>query len=183
MAKLKSSRVHGDLLVDGVIYQDNGASRRIMLQGYTGSSSTWWYYPLARFPLAYDSSSNYASLLVVGRMGGWTESNISLTHALLGNRTSENGNVINMGRDEVGLDMCRLQMYRQSDDTALVYLAVKGYYAYDITVSAWRCELTYSGSYVSSPSGELKWDSYTTDNRLGVYNSGGKIGNKTIVTQ
>lgn len=141
--------------------------KRINLRGYTGGAAVWWYYKLAAFPI--DNSGNDSSLIIIGRIGGWVKSNISLANIVCSNRDGDYGNLINLGYGTAGLETCRVQIYRQTDGSSIAYLAVKSYFAFDINVNTWNCTATYDGTYVTTPVGTLNWDSYTTTNRLGIY--------------
>lgn len=178
--KLTTPRTIAGVSFDGTQNIDITADnlKRIKLRDYTGSGVTWRYYKLGTLPI--NNASNDSSFIVTGRIGGWIQSNMTMVNAILSNRGGAYGNLINLGYGTEGLDICRLQIYNQSDSSAIIYLAVKNYFTFDINVNTWNATVTYDGTYVTTPVGTLGWDSYTTQNSLRVYNGSAYAGTNRL---
>lgn len=65
---------------------------RIAKQGYTNGASR--YYKLCTLPV--NNSSNYASVIISGRIGGWESGNMSYINALVWNRGTPSISVIDI---------------------------------------------------------------------------------------
>ena len=143
---------------------------RIKKQGYTGGNNTVQYFKLASFPV-YNSTGNYASFIITGRMGGWESGNTSFVNMILYNRNGEGGGYINVANSSF-FNLCDIVMYREADETSTAYLKVKGYYTFDINVNTYQATNVYTGTDVP-PTGTLKWTASANADRLAV--SGGKV--------
>ena len=66
---------------------------RIKKQDYAGNNNAVKYFKLATFPV-YNSTENYASFIITGRMGGWDSGNTSFVNMILCNRNGEGGGLI-----------------------------------------------------------------------------------------
>lgn len=139
---------------------------RIKVQGYAPATR---YYKLATFP-EYNSSSNYASLIITGRMGGWEQGNMSFVNMLLYNRNGEGGGYISVDNSNF-YDICDIVMYRDTDGTSTAYLKVNNYYTFDISINTFQATNAYKDE-MESPSGTLKWTASVNADRLAV--SGGE---------
>lgn len=172
--------------VDTAVSQVNtiveNASKRINYSPYTGS--TTWYYPIAKLPI--DNSGNYASITISGRIGGWIKGNMSFINALVSNRDGDNGVFSCVGNDaQTALSVADIVLYRQSDNSTIVYLKVTGYASFDLNVNLSGCDTSaylYNGSYVTTPTGTLGWSASTGSNRLMVYGGNAYVGGKQLAT-
>lgn len=141
---------------------------RIKKQGYAGDNNAVKYFKLASFPV-YNSSDNYASFIIMGRMGGWQADNMSFVNMILYNRNGEGGGYINVANSAF-FNLCDVVMYREEDGTSTAYLKVKSYYTFDINVNTYQATNVYTGTDVP-PTGTLKWTASANADRLAV--SGG----------
>lgn len=166
---IKDSRVDG--LVTGVSSVNGKTDAvtielddlpRIKVQGYAPATR---YYKLATFP-EYNSSSNYASLIITGRMGGWEQGNMSFVNMLLYNRNGEGGGYISVDNSNF-YDICDIVMYRNADGTSTAYLKVNNYYTFDISINTFQATNAYKDQ-MESPSGTLQWTASVNADRLAV---------------
>lgn len=149
---------------------DIKTKNRISLKGYTGSNSTIWYYKLLRLPA--DNSGNYASAIINGRIGGWVSDNMSSLYCLVWNR-----NGIGLALLDIGgtgpmssiFGICDLVVYKNSDNTADVYIKCKQYFTFDFDVELFQsgASFLYDGTYITTePSGTLGGAASTSTSRL-----------------
>lgn len=138
------------------------------------------YRPLATLPI--DSAGNLASLIINGRLGGWVGDNDSAQWSIfMANRSDSSGYsgdhissaVIASGGYTAGPNQTDIVVYKQTDKSALVYLKLQNYYAYDFSIAAaYQATMSYDGSgSTTTPPGTLIW-SLSTANYLGVNTDG-----------
>lgn len=103
---------------------------------YTGGPSTVQYFEIGRLPI--DNSGNSASIMLGGRLGGWTQAQFCSWSITLMNRTvgytgdTITASVIAQGIPSVALQTADIEVYSQADKSAIVYLKATGYYAMDL---------------------------------------------------
>lgn len=153
---------------------------RIKKQGYAGDNNVVQYFKLATFP-EYNSSGNYASFIVTGRMGGWEAGNMSFVNMILYNRGAEGGGYINVD-NSVFYNLCDVVMYRETSGASTAYLKVKGYYTFDINVNSFQATSAYTGAAVT-PTGTLKWTASTQADRLAVSDGVAYVNGFTLPKQ
>lgn len=151
---------------------------RIKKQGYAGANNAVQYFKLATFPV-YNSSGNYASLIITGRMGGWEAGNMSFVNMIVYNRGAEGGGYVSV--DNGGFSsLCDIVMYRETDGSSMAYLKVSGYYTFDININTFQSVYAYTGSNVT-PTGTLKWTASSQADRLVVSDGSAYVNGQTIV--
>ena len=149
---------------------------RVAKKGYTGSEEQYWYYPIAEFPPT--NNSNYASLIVSGRLGGWVADNMSYYQALIWNRggtgiasidisgtaTTENGY----------FRMTDIVVYKDTETSKeTVYLKCRSYFTFDLDLELFQstANIVYDETYLTTePSGTLMAQASTTTKRLALVN-------------
>lgn len=148
---------------------------RIANKGYTGSGTPLWYYPLVKLPK--DNSSNYASLIISGRIGGWVDNNMSYIQALIWNRGSTGIALMDIAGTATAMSaiwgICDIVAYTNSDDTDTVYLRAKSYFTYDLDIELYQSAATilYDGTYqTTTPSGTLNAQASTSTKRVELVN-------------
>jgi hypothetical protein len=153
--------------------------KRIFKQGYTGGA--YWYFPICTLPV--NDAGNYASCILFGRIGGCVKYNMSYINALLSNRDGAYGAFIQVGAIADGaLGVTDIVIYTQTDNTAIVYLKAKDYYAFDLNINTYQDSVSYTwdGNYTTSPSGTLAWAASSGENKLQVSGSKGYVGGKEL---
>ena len=160
------------------------AYNRYAQKGYSGGSSTYWYYKIATLP-AYNSSGNYASLIITGRIGGWEASNMSSINALVFNRGEEGIVAIDLAKtsSRAAYNLCDIVCYREEHGETSVYLKCAGYFTFDISIEAYQHDiiLPTSVSKLTSVTGTEQVKLSTTKSRLEVYNGNAYIGGTRLV--
>ena len=160
------------------------AYNRYAQKGYSGGSSTYWYYKIATLP-AYNSSSNYASLIITGRIGGWEAANMSSINALVFNRGAEGIVAIDLAKtsSRAAYNLCDIVCYREEHGETSVYLKCAGYFTFDISIEAYQHDiiLPTSVSKLTSVTGTEQVKLSTTKSRLEVYNGNAYIGGTRLV--
>lgn len=98
---------------------------RISKKGSNGT--TIWYYPLLKLPA--NNTSNYASAIISGRIGGWGVSTMSYINALVWNRDTPGISFIDItgkaGAMSQIWNVADLVLYVNSDATASLYIKCK----------------------------------------------------------
>ena len=134
-------------------------SSRITFRGGVGSTDR--YYPL--FKLAIDDSTNYGNVILKGRIGGWEQINSAVYDITLLNRSSaRDGKTITamvsmQGDHAQSYQRADIVIYRQDDNSAIVYLKANGYALWDFEFTLYQHTRLYDESYVTTPTGELVW--------------------------
>ena len=140
-------------------YVDSKTGKQFHVAAYGNAGSTYVYRKLATLPI--DNSANGAAIIVNGRAGGYVASNIGEINVILTNRTSSYSGtditaICNVGGLEV-FTFLDLVVYSQTDKSAILYLALRGYFNYDLTVSLSGASAeAYSETYVT-PIGTEIW--------------------------
>ena len=126
---------------------------------------------MAKLPA--DNTSNYASLIISGRIGGWLSNNISYFQALVWNRDSTGiaciaiaGTAVNESGFFARADIV---CYENSDATETVYIKCNGYYTYDIDLEVFQsaAQILYDGTYsASTPTGTLTASASASTKRI-----------------
>lgn len=153
---------------------------RIKKQGYAGDNNAIQYFKLASFP-TYNSSGNYASFIITGRMGGWQSDNMSFVNMILYNRGAEGGGYINVDNSAF-YSLCDVAIYRETNGASTAYLKVNGYYTFDINVNTFQATNVYTGTAVT-PTGTLKWTASSQADRLAVSDGKAYINGFTMPKQ
>ena len=157
---------------------------RYAQKGYTGGISTYWYYKIATLP-AYNSSGNYASLIITGRIGGWESANMSSINALVFNRGEEGIVAIDLAKtsSRTAYNICDIVCYREEHGETSVYLKCASYFTFDINIESYQHDiiLPTSVSKLTSVTGTEQVKLSTTASRLEVYNGNAYVGGKRLV--
>lgn len=150
---------------------------RIKKQGYAGNNNAVQYFKLATFP-EYNSSGNYASLIITGRMGGWEAGNMSFVNMIVYNRGAEGGGYVSVDNGNFS-SLCDIVMYRETNNYSTVYIKVSGYYTFDININTFQSTYAYTGSNVT-PTGTLKWTASSQADRLVVSDGVAYVNGHTL---
>lgn len=170
--KIAKTGTYGDL-IGTPIPGDSGEIKtkyRIALKGYTGSGNPIWYYKLIKLPA--DNSGNYASAIINGRIGGWTAGGMSSIYCLIWNRDGVGLALLDIGGTGTMssiFDIADLVVYKNSDNTADIYIRCKGYFTFDLDVEVYQstASITYDGTYTTTtPSGTESGKASTSTSRL-----------------
>ena len=157
---------------------------RYAQKGYTGGISTYWYYKIATLP-AYNSSGNYASLIITGRIGGWESANMSSINALVFNRGEEGIVAIDLAKtsSRTAYNICDIVCYREEHGETSVYLKCASYFTFDINIESYQHDiiLPTSVSKLTSVTGTEQVKLSTTASRLEVYNGNAYVGGTRLV--
>lgn len=147
---------------------------------HQGNATSTNYHKLAVFPI--DNTGNYSSVIIRGRLGGWTNDNMAYFEMILTNRSGAvDGNTIGasiygIGKIGNAQSLASVVVYKQADKSAIAYLKLNGYYAYDIEVETYQATIDYAATSVA-PTGTLIWESVNEktitvqDGALRVYGS------------
>ena len=150
---------------------------RIAQKGYTGSNTTYWYYPICVLPA--DNSNNYASVILSGRIGGWVNDNMSYISALCWNRSGDGISVLDITGGATLMNniwsRCDIVLYRDSTSKKTsVYLKCNGYFTFDLDFEFFQSGIvvSYDGTYITTtPSGTLGAQASTSNRRMEIINS------------
>ena len=173
-----------------VLPNDNGEIKtkfRIAQKGYTGGSSNVWYYKLCKFPV--DNSGNYAGAIVSGRIGGWTNGDMSYLNALLWNRNGVGISLIDIAGGATSMstiwNTCDLAIYKETDNSATVYIKCTNYFTFDLDIKIYQstASIIYDGTYTTSPSGTLSALASTSNKRLELINGKLQINGTELATK
>lgn len=141
----------------------------------TTIATTTQYFKLATLPLAHDSDANSASIVINGRLGGFVKGNNGLVSMLIGNRNGEYGFVACYSDAGYNFERSDIEIYRQEDGSAIIYIRVSGYYSFDLNVQI-KDTITYDSHATfdyngtpEEPIGALMWKASTATNKLEVY--------------
>lgn len=143
---------------------------RCALKGSTGSGNPVWYYKLVKLPA--DNSGNYASAIINGRIGGWVSGNMSSIYCLIWNRDGIGFALLDLGGTGTMssiFDTADLVAYKNSDNTADIYVKCKGYFTFDLDVEVYQssASITYDGTHITTtPSGTESGKASTSTSRL-----------------
>mgnify|MGYP002706597395 CR=1 FL=1 len=163
---------------------------RIGTRGYTSGAT--WYYPLCKLPIV--SNSNASSATIRGRIGGWTDNDMSSLYAMMWNRMTTGitlldlaGNLYQKTQTIQNIwDLCDVVIYKNSDNSDTVYLKCKDYFCFDLDLELFQdsTQILYDGSYLTSePSGTLSAQASTANERMELYNSALYVkGNKVLTS-
>ncbi len=150
---------------------------RVSQKGYTGSASTYWYYPICTLPA--DNSSNYASVIISGRIGGWVNDNMSYVSALCWNRSGDGISALDIAGGASSMNniwkLCDVVLYRDTTSKkTTIYLKCNGYFLFDLDFEFFQSgiQILYDGTYTTTtPSGTLGAQASTTNKRMEIINS------------
>ena len=150
---------------------------RIAQKGYTGGSSIYWYYPICVLPA--DNNSDYASVIISGRIGGWVNDNMSYISALCWNRSGDGISVLDIAGGASSMTSiwgkCDIVLYRDTTSKkTTVYLKSNSYFTFDLDFEFFQSgiEVIYDGTYITTtPSGTLGAQASTSNRRMEVVNS------------
>lgn len=175
-----------------IMPNDSGDVKTKYRVAQKGNSSTaTWYYPLCEFPI--NNAGNYASVIVSGRLGGWTSDNMSYINALVWNRENPGIATIDLGAkagtSSTIYNMADLVLYVNGASlaaaaTATLYAKCSGYFVFDLNLELFQsnAKITYDGSYlIATPSGTLVAQASTTTQRVEIINGKLSVGGKEFV--
>jgi len=159
---------------------------RCAFKGYTGSGSPIWYYKLVKLPI--DNSGNYASAIINGRIGGWVSGNMSSIYCLIWNRDGIGFALLDLGGTGTMssiFDTADLVAYKNSDNTADIYIKCKGYFTFDLDVEVYQssASITYDGTHITTtPSGTESEKASTSTSRLQLEKGVLKVNGEDVIT-
>ena len=159
-----------------VLPNDNGEIKtkfRAAVRGYTGEGNPVWYYKLAQLP----ESNNFASLIISGRLGGWTNRAMSYFQGMVWNRggTGISCQTIAAGAiNEADIfSFADIVVYKEDDTSAeTVYVKCSAYFIFDLDLELFQfnASILFDGTYTTSPTGTLVAQASTSTNRLSLVN-------------
>lgn len=162
---------------------------RVAQKGNTSGAT--WYYPLCELPV--NNTGNYASVIAVGRLGGWTSDNMSYISALVWNRDTPGITTIDLGgragASSTVYNVADLVLYVNSTSataaaTATLYAKCTGYFVFDLNLELFQStgKIIYDGSYLTAtPTGTLTAQASTTAQRVEIINGKLSVGGKDVV--
>lgn len=161
---------------------------RIAQKGYTGGNTTYWYYPICTLPA--DNSSNYASVIISGRIGGWVNDNMSYISALCWNRSGDGISALDISGGATSMNniwsRCDIVLYRDTTSKQTsIYLKCNGYFTFDLDFEFFQSgiAITYNGSYISAtPSGTLGAQASTSNKRMEIINSQAYVAGNQLIS-
>lgn len=142
---------------------------RVFCSTNSGSAVRW--YPLFRFP-KYNDGSNFSSVIITGRMGGWNNSNMASVYAYISNRDSITMCLEMLGGATVSssasvYDRVNLYIYRDSSSNDTLYLRCNGYFIFDIDIEMIQGSYLFNNSYTTTtPSGTEVGRASTSKQRM-----------------
>lgn len=152
----------------------------IRIRDNTNFSNTMWRL-VCVFPV--NNAINKCSVTIDGKMGGWTNDNSYLIHAIIMNRDIA-AYGITFGKTDATNDFSRLELYKNNiDNKAYLYMKVKGYFGFDFTlrtsgedandINGISIRWDNSSWTTTKPSGILQWDgTQTTNDKVSTDTSG-----------
>lgn len=159
---------------------------RCAFNGYTGSGSPIWYYKLVKLPI--DNSGNYASAIINGRIGGWVSGTMSSIYCLIWNRDGIGFALLDLGGTGTMssiFDTADLVAYKNSDNTADIYVKCKGFFTFDLDVEVYQssASITYDGTHITTtPSGTESGKASTSTSRLQLEKGVLKVNGEDVIT-
>lgn len=161
---------------------------RIAQKGYTGSNTTYWYYPICVLPT--DNNGNYASVILSGRIGGWVNDNMSYISALCWNRSGDGISVLDIAGGAGSManiwGICDIVLYRDATSKkTTVYLKCKSYFTFDLDFEFFQSgiEVIYNGTYITTtPEGTLGAQASTSNKRMEIINSKAYVAGNQLVS-
>lgn len=112
-----------------------------------GGTGIRWY-PLCKLPPT--SNSNFASVMISGRMGGWIPETLNYVQATIMNRDSFYISSLIRGNSKASAQYrMDLQVYRQSDGD-VVYLYTQEYSTAVLNFELYQCSYLYNGTYLTT---------------------------------
>ena len=151
------------------------------IQQSVSTQNATWYYPIARLPV--NNAGNYCSVVLTGRIGGWVKANMSFINVLMSNRDGEYGTVFNLAQNSPeALAVTDIVVYKQTDNTSIVYLKSQGYANFDLNINTFQAEYIYNGEYTLTPTGTLAWAASTSQDRLAIYNGNAYVNGQQLAT-
>lgn len=160
---------------------------RIAQKGYTGYNTTYWY-PICVLPA--DNSSNYASIILSGRIGGWVNDNMSYISALCWNRSGDGISVLDITGGATSMNSiwnrCDIVLYRDSTSKkTTIYLKCNGYFTFDLDFEFFQSgiEVTYNGTYITTaPSGTLGAQASASNRRMEIIDSQAYVAGNQLIS-
>lgn len=174
------SHNHSNYTSTSVLPNNSGEVKtkyRVAKKGYTGNTTSYHYYQLCK--LQVNNDGNYASVIISGRIGGWTSTNMASINSLVWNRGTPGISVFAIAGDALAMsggsrphdssvwDVCDLVLYKQSDNTAILYAKCTYWYVFDFNIEAYQSttSIVYDGNPVT-PAGELVASASTSEKRV-----------------
>ena len=164
---------------------------RVSLKDNAGT--TIRYYKLVTFPI--NNSNNYASALIEGRIGGWTNDTISDINAVVWNRGTPGISLLSLASGAVTnsssiWNNCDLLLVVNGSsatavNTATLYIKGSSNFIFDLDIEVFQSDVTidYDGTYLSGvPTGTLAARASDSANKLELLNGKVTVGTKTLMT-
>ena len=164
---------------------------RISLKDNAGTSTR--YYKLITFPI--NNSNNYASALIEGRIGGWTNDSISDINAVVWNKGTPgisllslaSGAVTNTSNIWTNCDLLLIVNSTSITAAATATLYIKSYstFIFDLDLEVFQSDITidYDGTYLTNiPTGVVAATASSSMNKLEILNGKVTVGTKTLLS-
>ena len=150
----------------------------------SGSSSTHWYYPVAKLPV-YNASGNAATIKITGRIGGWTADSVCIIEALIYNRNGAGISFLQISGTNTSpstpYSNVDLILAKNSDNTHTLYLDCRGYHCFDINIETYArasildnehlVEYLYNATYLTTAPSNIQVKASTSTRRVEIANS------------
>lgn len=164
---------------------------RISLKDNTNTTTR--YYKLVTLPI--NDSNNYASILLEGRIGGWTNDTISDINVVVWNRGTPGMSLLSIASGAVTNTSniwknCDLVLIVNSSSataaaTATLYAKCYSTFVFDFDIEVFQSGVTidYDGTYsASAPTGTLAARASDNINKLELINGKVTVGTKTLLS-
>ena len=176
-----------------VIPNDNGETKTKFRVSAKDTATTTRYYKLITFPI--NDSNNYASALIEGRIGGWTNDSISDINAVVWNKGTPGMSLISLASGAVTAtsniwNKCDLVLVVNSSSstastTATLYAKCYSTFIFDLDIEVFQSGVTidFDNTYLTSaPTGVVASSASNNINKLELINGNVTVGTKTLMT-
>ena len=173
--KSPTSHSHNNYTNTSILPNNSGEIKtkyRIAQKGDAGrTEGTYHYYKLCDLPT--NDAGNYASVIVSGRIGGWTSNDMSYINALVWNRGAPGIALIDIAGAATAMSTiwstCELVLYKNESGTASLFAKCYSWFTFDLDIEVFQstASITYDGTYASlAPAGTLADSCSTSTKRL-----------------
>lgn len=141
------------------------------------------YYKLCTLPATSDN--NYASVIISGRIGGWTAVTMSYIRCIAWNRGGAGISIIDMAAGGSMADIfyiTDIEMYQNNNNTVSIYAHVNGFFTFDFDIETFQDSVTidFDGTVITTPEGTLVAKASTCTNRLELEQGNLKVGGTPV---
>ena len=172
---------------------DNGEIKTKFRVAAKDNATTTRYYKLITFPI--NDSNNYASALIEGRIGGWSNDAITDINAVVWNKGTPGMTLLSLASGTVTNSLniwnnCDLMLVVNSTSataaaTATLWLKCYSTFIFDLDIEVFQsgASIDYNGTYsTSTPAGTLAARASDNTNKLELINGSVTLGTKTLLS-